>query len=597
MKYFKYFFTIFKNNKMIFISSNILSIFSAVFGGLTIGLIVPLLEPGNDNLFGDSGLDFLASYFNFINDYEGISRIRVVCLIILLVGSLEFLTTVATSYLASILQLKVLKNTQELLINKIDTLEIIDFYQFEQGRIFSLITNDSRILSRIVSRILNSIKDLWLLFIFLFVLFLVSPIMTISAFLLLGVISILINSKLGNVLKKRNFEFANKTENINGELYETLSAFKYLKASGNDSQQFQRINKLFQNWRDAEWNILKISILPQPVFTLLNTYSITLLLFIGTILFPSDRSDWLSLMIPFLFLIFKLMPTISNLNNARIKLRSVKPYFERIDHFLNNDSSSSVEFGNKTIDNIESIRLKDLSFSFSNNSLFSLKGINLEFNLKSLTAIVGPSGGGKTTLVDIILGLYSQYEGSLFINGDELKGIDIKSYRSQIAYIDQQNFLFNRTIKENIVMFNSDIRNETIIEAAKKAGAHDFIISLPKGYETLLGESGINLSGGQKQRIGLTRAFLSSANFVILDESTSNLDYKTEKEVINKIKLLNKDKGVIVIAHRLSSIYDADNIVYIDDGRVVESGTHEELTMIKGKYFEQFSSGNVIYDS
>ena len=137
------------------------------------------------------------------------------------------------------------------------------------------------------------------------------------------------------------------------------------------------------------------------------------------------------------------MPTISNLNNARIKLRSVKPYFERVDHFLNNDSSSSVEFGNKTIDNIESIRLEDLSFSFSNNSLFSLKGINLKFNLKSLTAIVGPSGGGKTTLVDIILGLYSQYNGSLFINGDELKEIDIKSYRSQIAYIDQQNFLLH----------------------------------------------------------------------------------------------------------------------------------------------------------
>ena len=214
MKYFKYFLKIFKNNKLIFISSNILSIFSAIFGGLTIGLIVPLLDPSNDNLFGDSGLDFLASYFNFINNYEGVDRIRVVCLIILVVGSLEFLTTVFTSYLSSILQLKVLKTTQEMLIEKIDNLEIIDFYKFEQGRIFSLITNDSRMLSRMVSRILNSIKDLWLLAIFLFVLFLVSPIMTFSAFFLLGVISILINSKLGNVLKKRNFEFANKTQEI-----------------------------------------------------------------------------------------------------------------------------------------------------------------------------------------------------------------------------------------------------------------------------------------------------------------------------------------------------------------------------------------------
>ena len=596
MKYFKYFLKIFKNNKLIFISSNILSIFSAIFGGLTIGLIVPLLDPSNDNLFGDSGLDFLASYFNFINNYEGADRIRVVCLIILVVGSLEFLTTVFTSYLSSILQLKVLKTTQEMLIEKIDTLEIIDFYKFEQGRIFSLITNDSRMLSRMVSRILNSIKDLWLLAIFLFVLFLVSPIMTFSAFFLLGVISILINSKLGNVLKKRNFEFANKTQKINGELYETLSAFKYLKASGNDSLQFQRINKLFQNWRDAEWNILKISILPQPVFTLLNTYSITLLLFIGTILFPSDRNDWLSLMIPFLFLIFKLMPTISNLNNARIKLRSVRPYFERIDNFLDNNNFSSVKFGTSKIESIKSIRLKNLNFNFSNNNLFSLQDINLEFNLNQLTAIVGPSGGGKTTLVDIILGLYSEYDGSLLINGSELKEFDIKNYRNHIAYVDQQNFLFNRNIKENIIMFNNDIEDDLVVKAAKKAGAHDFIISLPNGYETLLGESGINLSGGQKQRIGLSRAFLSTASFIILDESTSNLDYKTEKEVINKIKLLNKDKCVIIIAHRLSSIYDANNIVYIDNGKIIESGTHSDLILKKGKYFEQLSSSNVTDD-
>tara|TARA_B100001093_G_scaffold519839_1_gene610850 strand:- start:8314 stop:10104 length:1791 start_codon:yes stop_codon:yes gene_type:complete len=596
MKYFKYFLKIFKNNKLIFISSNILSIFSAIFGGLTIGLIVPLLDPSNDNLFGDSGLDFLASYFNFINNYEGVDRIRVVCLIILVVGSLEFLTTVFTSYLSSILQLKVLKTTQEMLIEKIDNLEIIDFYKFEQGRIFSLITNDSRMLSRMVSRILNSIKDLWLLAIFLFVLFLVSPIMTFSAFFLLGIISILINSKLGNVLKKRNFEFANKTQKINGELYETLSAFKYLKASGNDSLQFQRINKLFQNWRDAEWNILKISILPQPVFTLLNTYSITLLLFIGTILFPSDRNDWLSLMIPFLFLIFKLMPTISNLNNSRIKLRSVRPYFERIDNFLANNNFSSVNFGASKIESIESIQLKNLNFNFSNNNLFSLQDINLEFHLNQLTAIVGPSGGGKTTLVDIILGLYSDYDGSLLINGSELKEFDIKNYRNHIAYVDQQNFLFNRTIKENIIMFNSDIGDDFVVKAAKKAGAHDFIISLPNGYETLLGESGISLSGGQKQRIGLSRAFLSTASFIILDESTSNLDYKTEKEVMNKIKLLNKDKGVIIIAHRLSSIYDANNIVYIDNGKIIESGTHSDLILKKGKYFEQLSSSNVTDD-
>lgn len=596
MSYLNYFFDVFKNYKLIFIFSNILSVLSAIFGGLTIGLIVPLLNPQNDNLFGDSGLDFLGNYFSFINSYEGVVRIRIVCFIILLVGSLEFLTTVFTSYLSSIMQIKVLKDLQNDLIKKIDNLEVLEFYKIEQGRIFSLITNDSRMLSRMLSRVLSSIKDLWLLLIFLSILFFVSPIMTISAFLLLGVLSIFLNSKLGNLLKKRNFEFATRNQEINGELYETLSAFKFLKASGNDSEQFHRISSLFEDWRDSEWSILKISILPQPVFTLLNTYSITLLLFIGTVLFPENRNDWLSLMIPFLFLIFKLMPTIGNLNNTRIKYKSIKPYYERIQNFISTNSEELV-FGNHKIKSLNTILLDDVSFSFSDEDSFSLRNINIEFKKNTITAIVGPSGGGKTTLIDIILGLHNHYSGTLEVNNVELKNLDIKNYRNYISYVDQYNFLFNRSVFENIVMYEKSINKDAVIDAAQKAGAHEFIIDLDNGYETILGEAGISLSGGQKQRIGLARAFLSNADFIILDESTSNLDYKTEDKIMRGIKNLSIDKGVIIIAHRLSSIYNADNIIYIDNGVVLESGSHEHLIRKKGNYYEQLKSGNIVNEN
>ena len=226
-----------------------------------------------------------------------------------------------------------------------------------------------------------------------------------------------------------------------------------------------------------------------------------------------------------------------------------------------------------------------------------MRNINIEFKKNTISAIVGPSGGGKTTLIDIILGLHNHYSGTLEVNNVELKNLDIKNYRNHISYVDQYNFLFNRSVFENIVMYEKSINKDAVIDAVQKAGAHEFIIDLDNGYETILGEAGISLSGGQKQRIGLARAFLSNADFIILDESTSNLDYKTEDKIMRGIKNLSIDKGVIIIAHRLSSIYNADNIIYIDNGVVLESGSHEHLIRKKGNYYEQLKSGNIVNEN
>lgn len=597
MKKYKFFINYILKNKTLFVSSNILSVLSAIFGGLTIGIIIPLIEPNTEGIFSDINLGFLGNlddFLAFLNSFSGDTKIRTICLIIVVFAVLEFLTMYSTFLISSIIQIRTLKTIQDYLITKIKKINLLTFISFEQGRLFSMTVNESKVLSRVLARIINGIRDIWLLITFTGVLILVSPVMAISGLFLLGVLTNLINGKLGNMLKKREQSYVESTETIFSELDETLKSFKSIKASGYEENHFNRILDQFEKWRKTEWEVLKISILPQPVLNLLNSLSIALLLFIGTILFPDNKNDWLGLMVPFFLFIFKLLPTINNLNTLRIKLKGVSPYLERF-HNFELISKENEEFSGKSeIKKIsDKIEVKNLSFQFNDSDVFSLKKINILFEKNKMTSIVGPSGSGKTTLVNILLGLMSHDEGEILIDGKNIKGLDINQYRRTISYVEQDTFFFNRTISENLKWQNEGVEKDRILKASELSNSIEFIENMEKGFETKLGAGGKDLSGGQKQRLAIARAFLKDSDFIILDESTSNLDYSSEVDVYKSIEKMLATKGLIVIAHRYSTIKNSDKIIYMEDGQILEQGTHDELIAKKGKYFKQFNSGGL----
>ena len=218
-----------------------------------------------------------------------------------------------------------------------------------------------------------------------------------------------------------------------------------------------------------------------------------------------------------------------------------------------------------------------------------LKNINLEIKPGEMVALVGPTGVGKTTLASLISRFYDPTEGSVLIDGHDLKDVTLKSLRDNISIVLQDVFLFNGTVAENIAYGSPNVSKEEIIQAAKIARAHEFIMQMENGYDTVIGERGIKLSGGQKQRISIARAVLRNAPILILDEATASVDMETERLIQEAIDSVIQNRTTIVIAHRLSSIKKADKIVVLSDGQIEEIGTHDELMKRKGTYYKFYT--------
>jgi subfamily B ATP-binding cassette protein MsbA len=234
----------------------------------------------------------------------------------------------------------------------------------------------------------------------------------------------------------------------------------------------------------------------------------------------------------------------------------------------------------------EQIEFKNVSFQYDKESI--LENINLKVKVGEIIAIVGTSGAGKTTLANLIPRFYDVTSGAILIDGIDIRDVTLKSLRNQIGMVTQEIILFNDTIKNNISYGSMRKSEQEIITVAKAAYAHDFIMDIPKGYDTIIGERGVKLSGGQKQRIAIARALLKNAPILILDEATSSLDSKAEGEVQVALEKLIEGRTTFIIAHRLSTIKKAHRIIVLSDGRMVEEGTHSELLALQGEYHKLY---------
>jgi subfamily B ATP-binding cassette protein MsbA len=455
----------------------------------------------------------------------------------------------------------------------------IGYFKSERvGNIISRFTNDVNIIQLSISTTFsNLIKEPLTIIVFLGIAISISWQLSLFAFIIVPIASLII-AWIGNKLKKQTIILQTKLADITSILQETISGVKIVKAFGMEQFENQRFMNETKSYFKLVLKTVRIRNLSSPITEILSVIIGAVIIYYGGILVLVDRTLNASEFLGFLFAIFQMMPPIKELGSVNNRIQEASAAADRIFEIMD------IEPHIKNIP--DAIELKDfkdemvfenVSFKYEDSDVKVLDNLNFSVKRGEIIALVGPSGGGKSTLADLIPRFYDPTEGQILLDGNNIKHVTIESLRSKMGIVTQETFLFNTNIAENIAYGLNNYPLDKIIEAAKTANAHNFINEMPQGYDTIIGERGVKLSGGQRQRLTIARALLKNPEIMIFDEATSALDNESEILVQEAIERLMMNRTTFVIAHRLSTIRNATNILVLDRGRIIQQGTHDKL--------------------
>ncbi|WP_455476060.1 ABC transporter ATP-binding protein [Bartonella sp. B17] len=370
-------------------------------------------------------------------------------------------------------------------------------------------------------------------------------------------------------------------------MQESTIGIRVIKAFSLEELMQTRMNKAIRDVEKQANSIAKLEAITNPIMETLTGIAIAgIICFSGYL--ASQRAGVQGELMSFIVALLLAYEPAKRLANVRVKIESglvnIRTMYEILDHPLTVTEYKKAKDLNKTQG---PIRFEHVSFAYNTDDQMVLKDINLEIEPGKMTALVGSSGSGKSTFINLIMRLYDPTQGRILINGQDIRYITFRSLRNLMSYVEQDTFLFQGTVKYNIGLGKEGASDEDIIKAAKIANAHNFIMDLPNGYDTQIGDNGNNLSGGQKQRLAIARAMLHDSEILILDEATSALDSHTEAQINEALHHITKGRTTIIIAHRLSTISHAHKIIVMQNGQLVEQGTPKELLARKNGFYKR----------
>lgn len=470
------------------------------------------------------------------------------------------------------------------IFSHLEKLPISYFKKNKLGDTLSKLTNDTSSLGRIGFIIFDMFKEFLTVLILTARMFQVDYILALVSLILLPLI-IRVVRKFTKKIRKYGRERQDTTGKVTAFTQETLSGIFVIKAFNNTNFVIDKYKNLTKEEFEQAYKTTKIKAKVSPINEVITTFMVLLVVLYGgyQILIAKNitSGDLISFVTALGLMHQPLKRLISKNNDLQDSLPSADRVVEIFDEKIEIDVfDKAVDFNEK----IQNIKFENVNYKYDDSNEYVLKNINLDVKAGEIVAFVGKSGSGKTTLVNLLARFFNTDEGSITVNGVNIKNIHLDTYRNKFAIVPQETFLFGGTIKENI-SFGKEVTDEEIVLAAKMANAYNFIEEdLPNKFETEVGERGALLSGGQKQRIAIARALIKNPEIMILDEATSALDSESEKLVQEALDSLMEGRTTFVIAHRLSTIVRADKIVVMENGEIKEMGTHSELIAMNGIY-------------
>lgn len=398
-------------------------------------------------------------------------------------------------------------------------------------------------------------------------------------------IILLFMMKIGTLIQKRFKIVQESFGAISDRVQENIYGIRVIKAYVQEEHELNNFEKLNQNMKDANINMIKVSSFLSPAIEICFSISFVInLIYGGNAVLKGSIS--LGSFIAFNGYLTMIMNPILSIGRVITIFQRGMASLKRLNDIFSQEPEV-IDGKKRFIKDIKgNIKITSLDFSYKGSDKKVLKDISLDIPLGTTLGIVGETGSGKSTLVNLLLKLYNVKEGSILLDGKDINDYTLSTLRKNFGYVPQDNFLFSASIKDNVKFFKDQFSDKQVEEAAKNSCIYDSIINLPNGFDTVLGERGVNLSGGQKQRIAIARALVKDPSILILDDSLSAVDTITEGDIIENLKEIRKGKTTIIIAHRVSAVEIADKIIVMRHGRIVEFGNHKELMSKRGHYYE-----------